>query len=82
MRGSLRSGRFGAYTRPLERFHVLSKSLLFWESRFAQALANTSEIGTATAGCLLHARRKVGMARLDADLETDCLQSLQFFGSA
>ena len=39
--------RFGAYRRPQSLFRDSSKALLFWESRFLQALANTQEIATA-----------------------------------
>ncbi len=37
--------RFGAYRRKLEAFPETGRALLFWESRFIQALANTEEIG-------------------------------------
>lgn len=39
--------RFGAYRRPQSLFSDSAKALLFWESRFIQALSNTAEIGTA-----------------------------------
>lgn len=39
--------RFGAYMRPRTQFADPAKNLLFWESRFIQALSNTVEIGTA-----------------------------------
>jgi len=39
--------RFGAYRRPVNQFNDAGKVLLFWESRFIQALSNTSEIATA-----------------------------------
>jgi prepilin-type N-terminal cleavage/methylation domain-containing protein/prepilin-type processing-associated H-X9-DG protein len=39
--------RFGAYMRPRNLFADPSKNLIFWESRFIQALSNTYEIGTA-----------------------------------
>ncbi len=40
--------RFGAYRRPLEWFPEPQRALLFWESRFIQALSNTVEIGHAS----------------------------------
>ncbi|MCA9244052.1 MAG: prepilin-type N-terminal cleavage/methylation domain-containing protein [Phycisphaerales bacterium] len=45
--------RFGAYRRPLEWFPEPQRALLYWESRFIQALANTAEMNTglsATGG--------------------------------
>lgn len=39
--------RFGAYLRPVEAFPEIGRSLLFWESRFVQALANASELRNA-----------------------------------
>lgn len=39
--------RWGAYLRPANKFADPSRALLFWESRFIQALSNTEEIGTA-----------------------------------
>ncbi len=39
--------RFGAYKRSASQFGDSAKALLFWESRFIQALSNTVEIGTA-----------------------------------
>lgn len=39
--------RFGAYKRSVAAFGDTGKTLLFWESRFIQALSNTQEIGTA-----------------------------------
>lgn len=42
--------RFGAYRRPAQMFTETSKALLFWETPFTQALANTLEIGTAQLG--------------------------------
>ncbi|MCA9243617.1 MAG: hypothetical protein KDA32_06665 [Phycisphaerales bacterium] len=36
--------RFGAYRRSLPAFPEADRALLFWESRFIQALANTAEI--------------------------------------
>lgn len=38
--------RFGAYRRPQNLFADSSKALLFWESRFIQALAGTQEMAT------------------------------------
>jgi prepilin-type N-terminal cleavage/methylation domain-containing protein/prepilin-type processing-associated H-X9-DG protein len=38
--------RFGAYRRRLEKFNNTGKNVLFWESRFFQALTNTAEIAT------------------------------------
>ncbi len=37
--------RWGAYRRSVEQFPEVGRALLFWESRFIQALANTEEIG-------------------------------------
>ena len=37
--------RFGAYKRAASQFGDSAKTLLFWESRFIQALSNTVEIG-------------------------------------
>lgn len=42
--------RWGAYRRPLHRFADPSKNLLYWESRFIQALSNTAEMGAAEIG--------------------------------
>ncbi|QOJ14529.1 MAG: prepilin-type N-terminal cleavage/methylation domain-containing protein [Planctomycetia bacterium] len=42
--------RWGAYRRPLHQFSEPSKNLLFWESRFIQAMANTAELGSANIG--------------------------------
>jgi prepilin-type N-terminal cleavage/methylation domain-containing protein/prepilin-type processing-associated H-X9-DG protein len=39
--------RFGAYRRPTNLFKDSGKSLLFWESRFIQALSNNIEIASA-----------------------------------
>ncbi len=39
--------RFGAYRRPISMFTDTAKALLFWESRFIQAMSNTQEIATA-----------------------------------
>ncbi len=39
--------RWGAYRRPLNWFSAPSNNILFWETRFVQALANTSEIAQA-----------------------------------
>jgi prepilin-type N-terminal cleavage/methylation domain-containing protein len=39
--------RFGAYRRSLDRFANAGKNLLYWESRFYQALTNTSEMATS-----------------------------------
>lgn len=36
--------RFGAYRRPLDKFNEPSKNILFWESRFIQAMANAKEL--------------------------------------
>lgn len=44
--------RWGAYKRPLSFFAEPGKNLLFWESRFIQALANTTEIGASSIGGL------------------------------
>lgn len=38
--------RFGGYRRPLDKFSNPGKNLLFWESRFFQALTNTAEMAT------------------------------------
>lgn len=38
--------KFGAYRRPLHKFNNTAKNVVFWESRFFQALTNTVEIGT------------------------------------
>lgn len=38
--------RFGAYRRSVDKFSNPGKNLLYWESRFFQALTNTAEIGT------------------------------------
>jgi prepilin-type processing-associated H-X9-DG protein len=38
--------RFGAYKRPQNLFPDSAKSLLFWETRFMQALVSTVEIGS------------------------------------
>lgn len=38
--------RFGAYKRPQNMFPDPSKALLFWETRFMQAMTNTVEIGS------------------------------------
>lgn len=37
--------RFGAYKRPQNLFPDASRALLFWETRFMQAMTNTVEIG-------------------------------------
>jgi hypothetical protein len=37
--------RWGAYRRPLKNFLDPQRNLLFWESRFIQALANAAEMG-------------------------------------
>lgn len=39
--------RFGAFRRAASQFGDSGKVLLFWESRFMQAMSNTQEIGTA-----------------------------------
>jgi len=39
--------RFGAYRRPVSLFRDSGKALLFWESRFIQALGNSTEMGTS-----------------------------------
>jgi prepilin-type N-terminal cleavage/methylation domain-containing protein len=39
--------RWGSYRRPMNLFADPSQALLFWESRFVQAIANTVEIGSA-----------------------------------
>lgn len=38
--------RFGAYRRPIDKFANPGRNLLFWESRFFQAITNTVEIGS------------------------------------
>jgi len=38
--------RFGAYNRPQNLFADSAKALLFWETRFMQAMASTVEIGS------------------------------------
>ncbi len=45
-----RRWRFGAYRRPVNKFPDSSRALLFWETRFIQAMANTVEIGSRTQG--------------------------------
>lgn len=42
--------RWGAYNRPLHQFSDPKRNLLYWESRFIQALTNTSEISVASLG--------------------------------
>lgn len=37
-------GRFGAYRRPVNMFPDPSRALLFWETRFMQAMVSTEEI--------------------------------------
>jgi len=37
-------GRFGAYRRPVNKFPDPSRALLFWETRFMQAMVSTEEI--------------------------------------
>lgn len=39
--------RFGPYKRPQNWFQDTGRALLFWEPRFIQALANSTEIGNA-----------------------------------
>jgi hypothetical protein len=39
--------RFGAYRRPIDRFSNPGKNLLYWESRFFQALTNTAEMASS-----------------------------------
>ncbi len=39
--------RFGAYRRPQSLFQDSGRTLLFWDTRFIQAMSNTQEIGTA-----------------------------------
>ena len=41
-----RHWRFGAYRRPVNKFPDTSRALLFWETRFIQAMANTVEIAS------------------------------------
>jgi len=38
--------KFGGYRRPLEKFNNPARNLIYWESRFFQAITNTAEIGT------------------------------------
>jgi prepilin-type N-terminal cleavage/methylation domain-containing protein/prepilin-type processing-associated H-X9-DG protein len=38
--------RWGGYRRPLEKFAEVGRNVLFWESRFFQAIANASELAT------------------------------------
>lgn len=42
--------RWGAYRRPINLFTDAARALVFWESRFIQAMSNTQEIGTANLG--------------------------------
>ncbi|MGE0481573.1 MAG: type II secretion system protein [Phycisphaerae bacterium] len=42
--------RWGAYRRPLKDFADPKRNLLFWESRFIQALANAKEMGGISLG--------------------------------
>ncbi len=40
--------RWGAYNRPLRKFQTPNQNILYWETRFIQALANTYEMGTSS----------------------------------
>lgn len=43
--------RFGGYKRRVTDFADAARSVLFWESRFTQAVTNTVEIGTSGIHC-------------------------------